>query len=133
MYQKIMIAVDGGEASRQALAKSADIAKMNNAAICIVHCVKGDNKIDEQTGAKILKEARSCLGDLSAQTRLLNAEAEYGSNGIAEVIAVAAEEWGADLLVAGASNRSKLERFVKGSIAEQLAARVKFSVLLVRP
>jgi len=70
---------------------------------------------------------------LSIETRLLEAEIEYGSNGVAEAIAAAAANWGADLLVVGTANRRGLERFLVGSVAEQLVAKVGSSILLVRP
>lgn len=40
---------------------------------------------------------------------------------------------GADLLVVGTANRRGLQRFVIGSVAEQLVSLVGASVLLVRP
>ncbi len=53
--------------------------------------------------------------------------------GIAETIANADNEWGADLVVVGMSHRRGLERLVIGSVAEQLIAKVNASVLLIRP
>ena len=44
-------------------------------------------------------------GKLDVETRLLEAEGEYGLKGISEAIAHAAEEWGADLLVVGTKGR----------------------------
>jgi len=57
-------------------------------------------------------------------------KAGYGLNGIAEAIAAATTDWNADLLVVGTSNRRGLERFIVGSVAEQLIAKVNSSILL---
>jgi nucleotide-binding universal stress UspA family protein len=57
---------------------------------------------------------------------------EYGLNSIAEVVANAAAEWGADLLVVGTKGRRGLERLVIGSVAEKLVHTVEISILLVR-
>jgi nucleotide-binding universal stress UspA family protein len=67
------------------------------------------------------------------ETRLLGAVEEYGLNSIAEVIAGAAAEWKADLLVVGTKGRRGLERLVIGSVAEKLVRTVEISILLVRP
>ncbi|MBP9871909.1 MAG: universal stress protein [Nitrosomonas sp.] len=133
MYKKIMAAVDGSETAKQALMEAMNIANNYNAALCIVHCLKGDSDADKKAGTQILEEAESCLSTLSVETRLLEAEIEYGSNGVAEAIAAAAANWGADLLVVGTANRRGLERFLVGSVAEQLVAKVGSSILLVRP
>ncbi len=79
-------------------------------------------------------QAKSAVGDgVNAEAGVLRADAVYGLTGIAEAIANAANEWGADLVVVGSSHRRGLERWVIGSVAEQLIAKVDASVLLVRP
>lgn len=133
MYKKIMVAVDGSETAKQALAEAENIANSYNATLCIVHSKASDTEIDEKRGADLLEQASSSVNTLSLETRLLKAEAEYGLNGISAAIAAAVLEWGADLLVVGTSNRRGLERFFIGSVAEQLVAKVNSSILLVRP
>ncbi len=133
MYKKIMVAVDGSETAKQALAEAENIANSYNATLCIVHSKASDTETDEKRGADLLEQASSSVNTLSLETRLLKAEIEYGLNGIAEAIAAAALDWGADLLVVGTSNRRGLERFFIGSVAEQLVAKVNTSILLVRP
>jgi nucleotide-binding universal stress UspA family protein len=81
-----------------------------------------------------LAQAQFTVGEgIDVETRVVHADALYGLNGITEAIARAANEWGADLVVVGSSNRRGLERLVIGSVAEQLIAKVGASVLLVRP
>ncbi|QOJ23734.1 MAG: universal stress protein [Gammaproteobacteria bacterium] len=127
-----MVAVDGSEIAKQALAEAINIANTYNAALCIVHCVGDDNEANKNKGQEILEQAKSETDVLSVETRLLKAEAEYGLNGIAEAIAAAVYDWKADLLVVGTSNRRGLERFYVGSVAEQLVTKIDSSVLLVR-
>lgn len=79
--------------------------------------------IQKETGAEILNQAKSSINALNVETRLLEAEAGYGLNGITEAIAAATAAWNADLLVVGTSNRRGLERFIVGSVAEQLIAK----------
>jgi len=133
MYKKIMVAVDGSETGNQAVAEAENIANTYNATLCIVHSVGGDTEADKTAGAEILEQAKSSVSGLNIETRLLEAEVEYGLNGITEAIAKATVDWGADLLVVGTANRRGLERFFVGSVAEQLVAKVDASILLVRP
>ena len=133
MYKKIMVAVDGSETAKQAQLEAENIANTYNATLCIVHSVGGDTEADKVAGKQILEQAKSSANALNVETRLLEAEIEYGLNGITEAIAAASAEWGADLLVVGTANRRGLERFFVGSVAEQLVAKVDASILLVRP
>ena len=132
MYKKIMVAVDGSEAANKALSEAENIAKTYDAALCIVHSIGSDSDAEKKIGAEILEQAKSSVSTLSVETRLLNAEVEYGLNGVTEAIAAAATDWAADLLVVGTANRRGLERFFVGSVAEQLVAKVSSSILLVR-
>ena len=133
MYKKIMVAVDGSETGNRAVTEAENIANTYNATLCIVHSIGGDTDADKQAGNEILEQAKSSISALTVETRLLEAEMEYGLNGITEAIAKASADWGADLLVVGTANRRGLERFFVGSVAEQLVAKVDASVLLVRP
>lgn len=133
MYKKIMVAVDGSETAQKALEEAQNIANSYNAGLCIVHAIAGDGDTDKQTGIDILEQAKASVDALSIETQLLQADSEYGLTGITEAIAKAGSEWGADLLVIGTANRRGLERFVIGSVAEQLIAKVGSSILLVRP
>ncbi|MDV6341401.1 universal stress protein [Nitrosomonas sp. Is35] len=132
MYKRIMVAVDGSEIAQQALAEAINIANTYNATLCIVHSIGSENEADKSRGNEILEKAKSDTNVLSVETRLINAEAEYGLNGIADAIAAAVYDWKADLIVVGTSNRRGLERFYVGSVAEQLVAKVDSSILLVR-
>ena len=134
MFMKVMVAIDGSETSLEALQEAKNIAASYHGTLCIVYAVGNSDDADQQAGRKLLAHAKSAVGDgLEVETRLLQAEAEYGLNGITEAVASAVKEWGAGLLVVGTANRRGLERLVIGSVAEQLVAKVDASILLVRP
>lgn len=132
MYKKIMVAVDDGKTSQGALNEAQNIANSYNGAVCIVHAISNESE-GNQSAAEVLAKAEASMNALSVETRLITAEAMYGAAGIAESISAAASEWGADLVVVGTANRRGLDRFVMGSVAEQLVSKVKASILLVRP
>ena len=138
MYKKIMTAIADDEISSNALQEAIHIATANGARLCIVHAAATarddeENRLNKQAGTNLLQKAGAkTAGKLDVETRLLEAEGEYGLKGISEAIAHAAEEWGADLLVVGTKGRRGLERLVIGSVAEQLISAVTASVLLSR-
>lgn len=134
MFMKILVAIDGSETAMQALMEAKRLAASQETTLRIVYAVADSEEADQQTGRKLLRQAKSAVGNgLTVETRLLHAEAIYGLNGIAEAIAAAANEWGADLVVMGTANRRGLERLVIGSVAEQLVPKVDASILLIRP
>lgn len=134
MYGKIMIAIDGSDVARKALQEGCHIARSYGAKLCLVHVIGEGDDAARVVGTELLNRAQSTVpSQLSVDTRLSQADAEYGLNGVAEAIADAVKEWKADLLVVGTSNRRGLERLVIGSVAEQVIAKVESSMLLVRP
>jgi nucleotide-binding universal stress UspA family protein len=134
MFTKIMAAIDGTDTSLEALMEATRMAVSHHATLRIVYAASDSDDADQEAGRKLLAQAKSAVSDrVDAETRVLQAKAEYGLNGIAEAIAAAANEWDADLVVAGTANRRGLERLVIGSVAEQLIAMVNASILLVRP
>jgi len=134
MFKKIMVAIDGSETSLEALKEARNIAASHHGTLRIVYAVADSDDADQQAGLKMLEHAKSTVvNGIEVETCVLHAEAEYGLNGIAEAVANAANEWGADLLAMGTANRRGLERLVIGSVAEQMVGKVDASILLVRP
>jgi nucleotide-binding universal stress UspA family protein len=138
MFKKIMVAVADDEISWNALQEAIHIASANGAKLCIVHAaaIASDdekNRNTRQAGADLLQRAKSAaVGKLDVETRLLEAEGDYGLKGISEAIANSVAEWETDLLVVGTKGRRGLERLVIGSVAEQLVSAVAASILLAR-
>jgi nucleotide-binding universal stress UspA family protein len=80
------------------------------------------------------KQANQCVAKAAevlrregfrADTRVVEGEARAG-------ILRLAEEWRADLIVAGSHGRKGLERFLLGSVAEYVARQARCSVWIVR-
>jgi nucleotide-binding universal stress UspA family protein len=134
MFLKIMAAIDGSDTSMKALMEAKQLAVSHKATLRIVYAASDSEDADQKTGLKLLAQAKSAVSSgVPVETRLLRANAIYGLTGIVDAIATAANEWDADLVVVGSSHRRGLERWVIGSVAEQLIAKVDASVLLVRP
>lgn len=134
MFKNIMVAIDGSKTSMEALMEATRMAVFHQATLRIVYAASDSAATDHQAGLKLLAQAQSAVGEgVQTETRVVQADAIYGLNGIAEALAQLANESDADLVVVGSSNRRGLERLVIGSVAEQLLTKVEASVLLVRP
>ena len=132
MFMKIMAAIDGSDTSLKALTEATRMAVSHQATLRLVYVATEET--DHKASLKLLAQAKSAVGDrVTVDTRVLHTEAVYGVTGIVDALANGAREWGADLVVVGSSHRRGLERWVIGSVAEQLITKVDASVLLVRP
>ena len=131
MFVKILVAIDGKDTSMKALMEAKRMAVSNHGVIRIVYVATEDT--DPKACLRLLTQAKSTVGnEVTIDTRVLHTEAVYGVTGIVDALANSAREWGADLVVVGSSHRRGLERWVIGSVAEQLISKVDASVLLVR-
>lgn len=134
MFKKIMVAIDGSSTATKTLMEAKRMAISHDATLRIVYAASDSEPTDRHAALELLAQAQAAVGEgVDVETRVVHADATYGLNGITEAIARTANEWGADLVVVGTSNRRGLERLVIGSVAEQLIAKIGASVLLVRP
>ena len=132
MFMKILAAIDGTDTSMKALMEATRMAVSTHGTLRIVYVATEDT--DQKASLKLLAQAKSAVGDgVTVDTRVLHTEAVYGVTGVVDALANGVREWGADLVVVGSSHRRGLVRWVIGSVAEQLIAKVDASVLLVRP
>lgn len=133
MFRKVMVAIDSSKISQEALREAHNIARSYNGVLCIVHVISNQD-LDTEKGSVLLQTAKTFVGEgILVETRLLEADLLYGLTGIADAIADTVNEWKPALLVVGTDNRRGLERFVVGSVAEQVLTKVNTSILLVRP
>jgi nucleotide-binding universal stress UspA family protein len=131
MFAKILAAIDGKDTSMNALMKAKRMAMSNHGTLRIVYVATEET--DPKASLKLLAQAKSAIGDgVTLDTRVLYTEAMYGVTGIVDALANSAREWGADLVVLGSSHRRVLERWIIGSVAEQLLSKIDASLLVVR-
>ncbi|MBL8073805.1 MAG: universal stress protein [Nitrospira sp.] len=131
MFAKILAAIDGKDTSMNALMEAKRMAMSNHGTLRIVYVATEET--DPKASLKLLAQAKSAIGDgVTLDTRVLYTEAMYGVTGIVDALANSAREWGADLVVLGSSHRRVLERWIIGSVAEQLLSKIDASLLVVR-
>jgi nucleotide-binding universal stress UspA family protein len=132
--QKILIAYDGTEPSKRALATAAMLGKAFGAHLSVVSVVPqrpGRSPIDpwddRQVHAEELLEARALL-----RAEGLDAELIEPVGDPAIMIEQVAERGGYDTVVVGARGSNALGRFIQGSVSEHVATHATTTVLVAR-
>ena len=141
MYSKVLLCYDGTAEGRRALRHGADVVicmKSEAYLLAIVHNMVAGAipegvtalfaECEDGRAQALLDEGVKWLRDrgVSAQGSL-----EYGS--AVECIAATARRIGADLIVLGHRNRSRLARWWSASDEESLLERVSCSILVAAP
>ncbi|WP_175726124.1 universal stress protein [Burkholderia ambifaria] len=146
MYQRILAALDGSRSARLALDEAISLAR-HSGGLVIATCVISDalRPADVDNG-DIDQRDPAGLDAKNAATAVSDAEAAFRRSGvrgiartidacgadISDVLARAAAECDADLIVMGTHGRRGLRRALLGSVAESLVRIADRPVLVVR-
>ena len=149
MYTHILVAVDGSDPSKQALAEAIRLARQQSAQLKLIHVVDQTLRVFEErgwlgneamqktllkatsdAGVKILEDAvQVCqAAGITAQTEM----PKIISESIGDKILTEAEQWPADLIVIGTHGRRGIQKVMLGSVAEAVAKRATVPVMLIR-
>ncbi len=140
----ILVGCDLSEGSDQALARAIGIAELHQATIVLVHAQSDDAPLDEVDN-EMLKQ----LGEVSAAVRVeearqladrmvtiqkcgLSTDIVSRIGPAAEVLAAAALEYKAELIVVGTHGRTGISRFLLGSVATETLRHAPCDVLVCR-
>jgi len=146
MYSRILVCIDGSPTSGHALRHAIGLSKKLAANLRLVHVVdegilaigpelaidvSAIMKARRSAGEKILQSARETCeaAGIQAETRLV--ETATPAQRIAAAIADEANEWPADLVIAGTHGRAGIARALLGSVAEGITRVSPAPVLLV--
>lgn len=122
MYDRILVATDGGEAASKAVDAALDLAERFDATLHAVYAA-----VDDEEGHLIDVADRARAAGVQAETAVLSFEGT-----VHEAIVDYADEHEVDLVVAGTRGRTGVGRFVLGSVAEQVLRAAPVPVLTVR-
>jgi nucleotide-binding universal stress UspA family protein len=141
VYKHILIAVDGSDTSRSALADGLKLAREQGAKVLLLHVyepfvsssthglvdlTQAIREEGEKIAAAALAEARKA--GVEARSRVFDAAGRR----VASAIVEEANAEGIDLIILGTHGRRGLEHLVLGSVAEGVARRAAVPVLLIR-
>jgi nucleotide-binding universal stress UspA family protein len=148
MHQRIFIAIDTSTTAQKALEEAIGLANALGARLCIATAIDEGpldqhgmglgsyidiDKVKQQmheSGNALLDQAqaKAAAAGCVAERKLI----ESAQRRVAEMIADAASQWQADLIVIGTHGRRGFERMLMGSVAENLVRIATTSLLLVR-
>ena len=145
MYSRILVPVDGSEASTLGLQEAVRLAKALHACIRVVHVIDSVSLLSVTTGVAgyslVMESLRKAGGLLLAEAQALVAKegievdtalVEAATVATGECVVRKAREYHADLIVCGTHGRRGLERVLMGSDAEYIVRHAPVPVLLVR-
>lgn len=146
MYKQILVPVDGSDTATRALVAALQLARDGGGRVRLVHVVEelafvdGYDMYGGQTGEllQVMREAGDKVLDAGlAIARSAGVEADkqlfdkFGER-LSEVVAGAARQWKADLIVVGTHGRRGIGRVLLGSGAEQIIRLAPTPVLVIR-
>ncbi|WP_117170568.1 universal stress protein [Paraliobacillus sediminis] len=140
-YKHILVAVDGSKASEKAFKKAIAIAKRNDAQLIISHIVdtktiSSAEAYDQSLINRSESYANTLLEEYKNQAiadgvRNVEIHLDYGSPKV-RIPKQVAKKFQADLIICGATGLNAVERFLIGSVSENITRHAKCDVLVVR-
>ena len=132
---RIVIPVDKTEISRMAVEKGVDMAKLLGVDVAIISIDDSRQFIASAAlGNKLRKEHEAVLEELkkTAETKQVNTKTEIivGDTPVDEIVKFVNDD---DLIVMASHQKKGLERFVLGSVSEEVLKRVNCNVMILKP
>ncbi|RCW66300.1 universal stress protein [Saliterribacillus persicus] len=142
-YNRILIAVDGSDASDLAFNKAVDIVKRNNASMFLVHVI--DTRTITTVAPEVYDQTLASRSESYAQSLLEEYKHKASRAGVTDITLHVeigspkikipkdlAKKFEADLIICGATGLNAVERFLIGSVSESITRHAKCDVLVVR-
>jgi nucleotide-binding universal stress UspA family protein len=138
MFETIAWATDGSELADKALEQVRELAGIHGSRIVAVHA--NELLTGRGGGAPLLADEPDLKEKIAGQVEELRAdgfaatlEVRTGSHDVAKLVAAAAEDVGADLIVVGTHGRGGVTAALMGSVARTLCHTSHLPVLVVPP
>ena len=140
-YHNILVAVDGSKESERALKKALLIAQKYEAKMILAHVIdtrtfSAAEVYDTSYAERAISYAKEMMENylkMAHDFGLKEVEytIEYGSPKV-KIPKDLAEKYNVDLIICGATGMNAVERFLLGSVSENIARHAKCDVLIVR-
>jgi nucleotide-binding universal stress UspA family protein len=143
IFRKIMIATDGSELVKQAVKSAVEIAKLNEAKLYAVHVIAiGGYSIIHSLDEKwkqIMKKQLMIKGEKATayvenvgKAANIDVESVIIEGNPANEIIDFAENNDIDLIIMGTHEKTELQRFLVGSVAENVIRHSRKAVLIIK-
>ena len=141
VYKQIIVAVDGSKESEWAFKKAVAIADRNDATLNLVNIIdtrsySSVEAYDRSIAESAQKSAEELLNKYKAEAvqagvQNVNVIVEYGSPKTM-ISKDLPKKLSADLIICGATGLNAVERFLIGSVSENIVRSAKCDVLVIR-
>lgn len=141
VYKQILVAVDGSKESEWAFKKAVAIADRNEATLNLINVIDTRSyaaveAYDRSIAERAQQFAEELLGNYKleaekAGVKNVNVLVEYGSPKTI-ISRDLSKKLEADLIICGATGLNAVERFLIGSVSENIVRSAKCDVLVVR-
>jgi nucleotide-binding universal stress UspA family protein len=139
VYGNVVVAYDGSEGAKAALAQAVEIASRDEAALTVVEATSqripaavpgGPRGASPEEGARVRKELRQAVEALAPD---LQASPWAVGGPAGKAILTVADDIEADLIVTGSRARGPIARAVLGSVSTEILHGARCDVLVVHP
>ena len=141
VFNTILVAIDGSEASQRALEMAVDMAKAGNANLHAVYVVEtglfsslpADNTVEimysvlQKEGDSVLEKAK-----VSAAAKGVSLTGHIKSGHAGSEVITLADKIKADVIIVGSHGKSQTDRLLIGSVSTFVVTHSKVSTLVVR-
>jgi nucleotide-binding universal stress UspA family protein len=146
MYEKILVAIDGSETSKRALAEALRMAQLTGGQLGVAHVIDvvaplgmGLTYVPVELLASYRGDARQQLEAARSEAKAAGVKCETQllevggiSESVADCLQACAARFSAQLVVLGTHGRRGVRRAFLGSVAEEFVRKAECPVLLVR-
>lgn len=146
MYERILVAVDGGPSSQLAIAQAVGLAKHLAAEVKVLFVVDDSDAFFEpayvdpnqivsgmiEVGQKALATAARRFENAGVRCLTELIEQPLSPGDISGTIVRCADQWPADLIIMGTHGRRGVRRVIMGSVSEGVISKSGKPVLLIR-
>ncbi|PLP97230.1 universal stress protein [Cupriavidus pauculus] len=146
MYERILVAVDGGPSSELAISQAVGLAKHLSAEVKVLFVVDDSELFFEyahidpsqivggmiEVGQKALASAARRFENANVRCLTELAEKPVSPGNISGTIVKCADHWPADLIIMGTHGRRGMRRVIMGSVSEGVISKSNKPVLLIR-
>ena len=140
---KILVPVDGSKHSLKAFRVALDIAKNNNAKINVLTCLEKEDVgawyIDKRTNKKIMSDAKNFARDFLSKLEKPAANANIPislnileTKSASNQIIAFSNSNKIDLIVIGSHGRGGFNKFLLGSVSNEVSQMAKCPVMIVK-
>jgi nucleotide-binding universal stress UspA family protein len=147
MFKKILLPLDGSEMADRGIASAVELARLHGSEIVLLRATRppqiwpSDTYVFNADAYRTIEEADNlnCSRYLEEKAAKIRAQGCQGvqilpasqTQNVAHFIAEEAERLHADLIILSSHGRKGMDRFIHGSVAENVARNAHCPVLLV--